>query len=126
MAALIAVGVAWSAHTAWGAAQNSVAVSGPRQVDAGHRVRLHFTGHAAANVPKLRVWLDHRRCADTARAEGERADLKAPTDFKVRGNFRARLTVEHSSKGTHVVCAYLVHRATQDTAARGSWRYVTR
>jgi hypothetical protein len=128
MVSLAAMAVALlglAAATSWGAAQSSVTVSGPRTAQVGQRVRLHFRGYAASGVHRLRVWLDDRACASTARAEGARIGLRSPTDFSVDGHFRDRLTVEHSAKGTHVVCAYLVHRTSQETAARGSWRYVT-
>jgi hypothetical protein len=124
VAALLA-GACLSTGTAWAAARNSVSITGPHRVQAGHTVRLRFTGHAASGVRQLRVWLDDRTCATTAQAEGTRSGLRPPTNFAVRGNFRARLTVTSSSRGTHVVCAYLVYRRTQNTAARASWRYVT-
>lgn len=96
---------------------------GPRTARAGQRIQLHFTGYAGAGVSRLRVWLDDRTCAITARAESARTGL-SHSGFAVRHRFRDRLTVERTSKGTHVVCAYLV-RSSRGTAARASWRYVT-
>lgn len=112
------------AGVARASAQSSVSVSGPRKVRAGQRVRLHFTGYAASGVSRLRVWLDNRSCATTAQAEAGRAGLRH-RGFSVSGRFRDLLTVERSSSGTHVVCAYLVYRSSSRTAARGSWSYVT-
>jgi hypothetical protein len=108
------------------AKSNSVSISGPRRVAAGAKVKLRFTGYAAGDVHGLRIWLDNRKCATTAKAEGARPELRTPSNFAVSGPFKARLTVMRSSMGTHVVCAYLLHRGTQNTAARASWRYVTR
>jgi hypothetical protein len=116
---------ALAAASASAAASNSVSISGPRSVQAGDRVKLHFSGYADAAVHGLRVWLDDRSCAATASAEGARPELRPPTNFAVRGNFRAVLTIGKSSTGTHIVCAYLVYQGTQNTAARASWRYVT-
>ncbi len=107
------------------AAPSSVSISGPRSVVAGGKVKLRFTGHAATGVRSLRVWLDNRKCAATASTEGARPELNAPTKFRVSGHFRAVLTVDRSTAGTHVVCAYLTSQGTQSTAARASWRYVT-
>lgn len=104
---------------------SSVSISGPRSVQVGARVRLRFTGYAASGVPSLRVWLDNRRCATTARSEHGRPEVRAPTNFAVNGKFKAVLTIAQSSAGTHVVCAYLIARGTQNTAARASWRYAT-
>jgi hypothetical protein len=109
---------------AWAARRTSLSIRGPRRVRAGQRVQLRFTGYAGSGVSRLRVWLDDRSCATTAQAESAREGLEH-RGFHVVRTFRDRLTVEHSSKGTHVVCAYLVHRASQRTAARASWRYVT-
>jgi len=120
------VTAALAAAGASAAASSSVSISGPRTVDTGGKVKLHFTGYAATGVHGLRVWLDNRKCADTANAEGARPELKAPTKFRVGGNFKAVLTVDRSTAGTHVVCAYLTSQSTQNTAARASWRYVTR
>jgi hypothetical protein len=114
-----------NAGTAWAAARSTVKITGPRTAHVGQTVRLNFSGHAAPGVRTLRVWLDSHQCATTAQSEGMRSGLQSPTDFSVRRRFRARLTVMHSSKGTHFVCAYLVHRTSQSTAARASWRYVT-
>jgi hypothetical protein len=114
-----------NAGTAWAASRSHVKITGPRTAHTGQTVKLNFTGHAASGVRTLRVWLDNRQCATTAESEGKRSGLQSPTDFRVRGTFHARLTVKRSSKGTHVVCAYLVHRTSQSTAARASWRYVT-
>jgi hypothetical protein len=108
------------------ATSSSVTVTGPKNVQAGQKVRLDFTGYAGTGVHRLRVWLDDHRCATSAKAEGARPNLHAPTQFRVSANFKARLTIMHSSAGTHVVCAYLLYRSTQDAVARGSWRYVTR
>jgi hypothetical protein len=110
---------------AWAATHSWVRASGPRTAQAGQQVRLHFTGYAARGANRLRVFLDDQSCATTARSEGTRMDLRAPTDFRVHARFRDRLIVSHSSPGTHVVCAYLVSRSTDQTAARTSWRYVT-
>ncbi len=99
-------------------------MTGPRKAHAGQRVRLHFTGYAAPGVPRLRVWLDDRSCATSARVEASRAGLEHRA-FAVKARFRSVLTVERSYKGTHVVCAYLVRRSSRGTAARASWRYVT-
>lgn len=125
LAAVVTASLALAATAAWSATESSVTVTGPRTAQAGQKVRLHFRGYAARGVPRLRVWLDDRTCASTAHAEGARTDLRRPTDFAVDGQFRDRLTVLHTSKGTHVACAYLVHRTSQATVARGSWRYVT-
>lgn len=128
LAAWLAAGLACAslaAGAAWASASSSVKVTGPRTVQTDQRVKLHFTGYAAAGVHQLKVWLDDRACAASAQAEGARSGPLAPSHFRVHGQFRARLTVEHSSRGTHVVCAYLVSSATHRTAARGSWRYVT-
>jgi hypothetical protein len=123
IAALVAVALTPASASA--TPSNSVSISGPRSVQIGAKVRLRFTGYAASGVPSLRVWLDNRRCATTARTEGGRAEVRAPTNFAVSGKFKAVLTIAQSSAGTHVVCAYLVARGTQSTAARASWRYDT-
>ncbi len=99
--------------------------SGPLHVTTGHRLKLRFHGHAGSGVRRLVVWLDDRTCASTAHAERGRKDLRRPSVLHVHGHFRAVLTILHSSKGTHVACAYLTHRYTGLTAARTSWRYVT-
>ncbi len=114
-----------AAASASAAPSNSISISGPQSVQAGAKVKLRFTGFAASDVPSLRVWLDNRRCATTAKAEGSRPELRSPTSFSVTGNFRAVLTIGRSSPGTHVACAYLTSQGTQSTAARASWRYVT-
>lgn len=119
------VTVALGAGSASAATSSSVSVSGPHTVKTGQEVKLRFTGHAATGVRELSVWLDDRTCATTASSEGARPQVRPPTNFAVRGRFRAILTVAKSSSGTHVVCAYLVHRKTHHTAARASWRYVT-
>lgn len=123
IAALVLAALAAASATA--ATSSSVSISGPRRVEAGDRVKLHFSGHAGAAVHSLRVWLDDRTCAATASAEGDRPELRPPTKFRVSGKFRAVLRIGQSSTGTHIVCAYLVHHGTQNTAARASWRYVT-
>ncbi|MFL5824620.1 MAG: hypothetical protein ACJ764_14400 [Solirubrobacteraceae bacterium] len=107
------------------AGRSSLTVSGPRHAGRGQRVRLHLRGHAAKGIHRLAVWLDNRRCADRAKVESERHRLRKPSVFHVHGNFRAVLTIRHSTKGTHVACAYLQHRRTRVTEARASWRYVT-
>jgi Tfp pilus assembly protein PilF len=114
------------AASASAAPANSITISGPRTATAGQRVKLRFTGYAATNVRRLRVWLDDRKCATTAKAEGARPDLRAPTTFQVKGDFDDSLKVDRSSTGTHLVCAYLLYQGTVATAARASWRYVTR
>lgn len=123
IAALVAVLV--TAATASAAPSSSVSVSGPHRAQAGDKVRLRFTGYAATGVRTLRVWLDDRKCATTANAEAARPELRTPTKFAVHGKFKAVLTIGQSSAGRHVVCAYLIDRGTQNTAARASWRYVT-
>lgn len=123
IAALAAVLV--TAAGAWATTSSSVSVTGPRTARAGDKVRLRFTGYAAKGVRTLRVWLDDRKCATTANSEAARPELRTPTRFSVHGKFKAVLTIGQSSAGTHVVCAYLVERGTQNTAARASWRYVT-
>jgi hypothetical protein len=107
------------------AAANSLSASGPRHVQAGQTVKLHFTGYATTDVHRLWVWLDNKRCAATAKAEGSRTYLRTPTKFDVSGPFKAVLKVDHSAAGTHVACGYLVFQGTQATAARASWRYLT-
>jgi hypothetical protein len=106
------------------AAKSTVTASGPSTAQTGQSVTLQFKGYADNGVTRLRVWLDDRTCATTAASEGARSGLQAPTPFDVHHRFRARLTIQHSSKGTHVACAYLVYKGT-NTAARASWRYVT-
>lgn len=114
-----------AAASASAAPSNSVSISGPHSVQAGAKVKLRFTGYAASDAPSLRVWLDNRKCATTAKAEGARPELRSPTSFSVTGNFKAVLTIGKSSPGTHLACAYLVDQGAQNTAARASWRYVT-
>ena len=109
----------------WAASRNRLTVSGPHHVATGSRVELHFRGHAARHVHRLVVWLDNHPCADRAKVESQRKRLLPPSAFRVHGNFRAQLTIEHSSKGTHVVCAYLLHHHTRTTEAHASWRYAT-
>jgi hypothetical protein len=105
---------------------NSVSISGPRTATAGQQVKLHFTGYATPNARRLRVWLDDHRCAISAKAEGARPEVEPPSKYKLpSGDFKAELTVKHSTVGTHVVCAYLIYPSSQNTAARASWRYVT-
>lgn len=123
IAALVAVVLA--AASASAATSSSVSASGPRTAKVGDQVRLRFTGYAASGVRHLRVWLDNRSCAATAKDEGARPELRPSTNFAVTGKFKAVLTIGQSSAGTHVACAYLVDRATKTTAARTSWRYVT-
>jgi hypothetical protein len=117
------------AASASAATSSSVSISGPHKVVAGTEVKLRFTGYAGTGVNHLRVWLDDRKCAPSASAESGRPELQPPaappTQFRVRRHFKDQLTVTHSSTGTHIVCAYLIYRATQNTAARASWRYVT-
>lgn len=122
IAALVAVVLAAAASAA---TSSSVSASGPHTARAGDTVRLRFIGYAADGVHTLRVWLDNRSCAATARDEAARSELRPPTHFAVSGKFKAILTIGQSSAGTHVACAYLIVRATQGTAARASWRYVT-
>jgi hypothetical protein len=121
-ASVVAALIAASASAAM---SSSVSISGPHRVAAGAKVKLRLTGHAGTGVRGLRVWLDNRACAPTARAEGARPDLRIPTKFRVKGSFDDVLTVTHSATGTHIACAYLIHRGTQTTAAQASWRYVT-
>lgn len=127
VAALVAVALASTSASA--ATANSVSISGPRSATAGQRIRLRFTGYAAPDVRRLKVWLDNRKCAMAAKAESARPELQPPapppSQFKVSGQYRAVLRVDRSSTGTHIVCAYLLYAGTQTTAARATWRYVT-
>jgi hypothetical protein len=107
------------------ASDSSFQVLGPSHVTPGHQVALHFGGHAATGVRRLVVWFDNQPCADRAAAENGRRYLLEPSVLHVQGNFKALLTIEHSARGTHVVCAYLEHHRTRVTEARASWRYVT-
>ncbi len=125
MACLGAGTVLAASGTVHGAMASSVNATGPPTATAGDSVELHFKGYAAKGVNRLRIWLDDRTCAASAVSVGGRSGLRQPTDFRVRRRFRRRLTVEHTSKGTHVVCAYLLQRVTGNTAAEASWRYVT-
>jgi hypothetical protein len=110
---------------AWAASGSSFQVSGPQHVATGQQVQLRFGGHAAEGVRRLVVWFDKQACADRAKVESGRSWLFSPSVLQVRGNFSARLTIEHSARGTHVVCAYLEQHRTRVTKARASWRYVT-
>lgn len=126
IAAVLAV-VCLTPSAARATTRSSVSVTGPATAKSGQQVKLHFRGYATSGVNQLRIWLDDRPCASTARAEASRAAASKlhHAAFTVRGHFRARLTVQRSSKGTHMVCAYLLHRGTEVTVARASWRYVT-
>jgi hypothetical protein len=124
LAALVAV--AMTAASAAATSSNSITISGPKHVQAGQRVKLRFTGYGTREVTRLLIWLDDRRCAASAKAEGARANLQSPTKFPVSGSFNDVLNIKRSTTGTHMVCSYLVRKGTEATAYRATWRYVTR
>lgn len=117
--------VALTAAVASAAPRTAVIVKGPRHAHTGGGVRLHFSGHAPRGVRRLFVLLDNRRCAAHERDEVRRPELRGPVRLPVHGSFKAVLTIRHSAKGTHYVCAYLVRSRRHRTVGMGTWRYLT-
>jgi hypothetical protein len=124
---VLAVTCAVAAPALGATRKSSVSVSGPATARANRAVKLLFRGYAARPANELVIYLDDRTCASTGRTEGKRSEVRAPTLVKGLSRwFSARLTVQRSATGTHIVCGYVESQSSGQTFARASARYVTR
>src|SRR5437763_3926609 len=94
------------------AARIHVDIQAPQHVNAGHKVVLVFVGYTTPKFGWLVVFLDNRACARTGVAESNRAESREFDYAPIHGHFRKTLTIKHSSRGTHYVCAYLVRNGS--------------
>jgi hypothetical protein len=113
------------AGSAVGAAR-TLSIKGNRRVSTGQSTQLTFSGRTAKRRG-LAVYLDGSRCARRVVAEEARARSRQWVVRAVRGRFRQTVTVQHSSAGTHYICAYLYHGKGRGfvTDAHASFHYVT-
>lgn len=109
------------------AAGDTVKVTGPKTAKLNKKVTLKISGHTAKRTT-LNIWVDSNRCAATNTAEASRSTNKPvlPAPRTVHGKFRDTVTFEHSSAGTHYICAYLYNAGGKvGPDKRATHKYVT-
>ena len=102
-------------------------MTGAAQGPGRAQVKLYFSGYAPTSVTRLEVWLDDRHCASLGPGREERVPSSAAAHrFHRHGSSGHRLTVKHSAPAGRTWCAPIWWTgAAGQTAARGTWRYVT-
>lgn len=124
LAALITLTVLLIAAVAL-AASESVSISGPNHIKAGHKLRITVTVQASTGR-RLAVFSDTERCASRFEDEFGHPNATELLQQAASGNVVRKLTVHHSPAGTDHICAYIYHRQVDNavTDARARFKFV--
>jgi hypothetical protein len=108
-------------------AGDSLSISGKHKVHAGAKTTITVSGRASKRLG-LAIYLDKRACARKVAKEQARSSSNSLVIKSVSGPFRDTVTFEHSSAGSHYICAYLYHAARGGFATNrhAGFHYATR
>jgi len=124
-AGALALAAAMTIPAAALAAGDTIKVTGPTHVTAGHKVTFAISGRTAKKT-QFSVFLDPRSCARTTNKEAARSQRTVLFLKSVNGKYRDTVTFLHSSAGTHYICAYLYDSGSKvGPDKRATHKYVT-
>jgi hypothetical protein len=108
-------------------AGDSLSISGKHKVHTGAKTTIAVSGRASKRLG-LAIYLDKQACARKVVKEQARGSSSSLVVKSVNGRFRDTVTFEHSSAGSHYICAYLYHAAGGSFATNrhAGFHYVTR